>query len=238
LATSLGSSSGVAIAADQPDSQPSPAVVQEELVPDLPEFPPVWSEPPEPLRLFLADPLGPQDKGGAYTDMGAGHPGRLTPREEALLALGRAAIEASRAAGTLEIRRSIPSDSEAGDLGDGSARTKEEMRLRSSASAPVLGTGSPADFTNPTSGADPAGGGHVGPTTAELAKLAAIQGQTGLVLLAPPAIQWNEAPIPMSGTATADGATNGEATAPAPAISQPQTEVDATTGTAPTVEEN
>jgi hypothetical protein len=158
----------IASAADQPERSPSPVPPQQELIPDLPEFPTVWSELPEPLRLFVAEPFGPLDKGGTYTDMGAGQPGRLTEREEALLALGRAAIEASRANGTLEIQRRIPTPTATENM------TEEEKResLRRPANPPVLGTGSPADFVDQAGVSDPAPLGPVPPTQAELDKLA------------------------------------------------------------------
>lgn len=160
----------IASAADEPERSPSPVPPQEELIPDLPEFPVVWSQIPEPLRLFVAEPFGPLDKGGTYTDMGAGQPGRLTEREEALLALGRAAIEASRANGTLEVQSRVTTPTATGTMTEDE---KMELLRRPAANTPVLGTGSPADFMDQEGVSDPAPLGPVPLTQAEMDKLAA-----------------------------------------------------------------
>jgi hypothetical protein len=90
-------------ASDEPERHPSPVPPQAELIPDLPEAPAVIMND-EALRLLEAAPFGPDDKGSTYTDMGLGRTGApLTERERAILALARSAVEASRAAGTLEI---------------------------------------------------------------------------------------------------------------------------------------
>jgi len=156
-------------AAGEPERSPSPTPPQEELIPELPAFLLVWSGVPEPLRLFVAEPFGPLDKGGAYTDMGAGRAPHLTEREQALLALGRAAIEASRANGTLEVPRrpSTPADA-----GENTEQAKKDL-LRRSPAPPVLGTGSPADFTSQQAVTDPAPLAPTPLTPAELEKLAA-----------------------------------------------------------------
>lgn len=171
--------------ATEPDNQPSPTPVQEELIPDLPEFPTVWQET-GPLQLFAAPPFGPDDKGGTYTDMGLGQPAHLTPWEQAILELGRAAVEASRAAGTLEMPRR---ELQALPMNEDAARQKQESLLNPPASTPVLGTGSPADMAASGSTTAPVPVGPFPLTQAELEKLSAVDGQSGVVILESPVIE-------------------------------------------------
>jgi hypothetical protein len=170
-----------ALATDEPVNQPSQVPVQEALIPDLPDFPTVWQESPVPLQLFSAPPFGPDDKGGTYTEMGAGQPARLTPREEALLALGRAAIEASRAAGTLQIRRPEPTTPPIDH--EGLERQKQGSLLHPPLSVPVLGTGSPVDMMSRGAVTAPVPPVPFALTPGELQKLAAMQNRSGLVVL-------------------------------------------------------
>jgi len=142
-------SAGLAFSSDEPISGASLATVPG-VVPDLPallEYPVNLQGPLLPLDLLPAAPFGPEDKGGTHVDMGAGRPSRLTERETALLQLSRAAVEASRAAGTLlmplvEVIAPPVSPEEA-----------SRMKLAALATAPMAvptpGTGAPSDFIGP-----------------------------------------------------------------------------------------
>jgi hypothetical protein len=125
----------------------------------------------EPLRLLESPPFGPDDKGSTYTDMSLGQagPAPLTDRERALLGLARAAIEASRAAGTLEIPP--PPEVRLAPVLDADAQ--KLARLRSElADAPVAIAGDPHGL----GGAAPSSElvGPVQPTAEERAKLEAL----------------------------------------------------------------
>jgi len=177
--------------------EPSPVPMQQELIPDLPAFPVEFSESAEPLRLFVAEPFGPDDKGGTYTDMGLGQAGHLTQREVALLALGRAAVQASRAAGTLEMRLGQTKAPGAGADPAAIARQKSESLLHPPAGAPVVGTGSPDDFLGASGEAQPSPNAPFEMTLRELEKLAAARSVASDGGIAPtPAPETGDAPAP------------------------------------------
>lgn len=148
-------SAGLAFSADEPISG-APGVsgasvaTMPGLVPDLPETPASFREPMLPLDLLPAAPFGPQDKGGSYIDMGVGQPSRLSEREVALLELSRAAVEASRTAGTLQIPvvevigpPVSPEDASRMKLAAMAAAAAAPMAI------PTPGTGAPSDFIGP-----------------------------------------------------------------------------------------
>ncbi|MBK8229440.1 MAG: hypothetical protein IPK72_02400 [Candidatus Eisenbacteria bacterium] len=174
-ASAAGIAGGSALA-EGPDSQPGPNPVDPSLVPALPEIPWTWL-PVGPLELRFADPFGPEDKGGTYTDMGGLGENRLTQREVALLELSRAAVEASRLAGTLGVGAPIGPRTPADPAG--AARLKEDM-VRARVSRPVSGTGGPADPA--LTAGDPLGATPSAPLTpAEAEKLALARAQQGAI---------------------------------------------------------
>lgn len=172
LLTSIAlATTGSTWAADEPERRPSPTPPQQELIPVLPDL----SDAPVDvavsdalLRLLEAPAVGPDDKGSTYTDMGAGLEGRsvLTAGERALLDLARLAIEASRAAGTLEVsgppeqQTAVPLDAAALKL----ARLQSPV-----AGEPVPGSGGPYDVIGAPAANDFVG--PIEPTAEELAKL-------------------------------------------------------------------
>lgn len=173
---------GFSLAADEPINEPSNAPVGPVLIPDLPDFPWIWQGPDAPLELLQAQPFGPEDKGGTYTDMGRGGPSRLTERETALLELSRLAVEASRLAGTLEVVTSetrIPASADA-------ERLKQEAVMQAQTQTPVPGSGAPTDHVVPTAPGRSASA--VPLTRAEIEKLAATEGRPGIVILPAPVV--------------------------------------------------
>lgn len=180
-ASAVGVAGGSALA-EGPDSQPGPNPVNTDLIPTLPEIPWTW-QPVGPLELRFADPFGPDDKGSTYTDMGGLGESRLTERESALLALSRAAVEASRLAGTLGVGAPVgprtPTDPATAQ------RLKAEAAARARVSTPVPGTGGPADHAQLV--VDPIGGSPSAPlTAAEAEKLALALAQRGTIVQLPP----------------------------------------------------
>lgn len=172
LASLIGASTlaaiGRSVAANGPESHPSPTPVDATLVPNLPQFPWSW-QPVGPLELRYSDPLGPDDKGSTYTDMGVSGESRLTEREVALLELSRAAVEASRLAGTLGT--GAPSGPRTPSDPLAARRLKDEAATHPPVSTPVLGTGGPGDHAVMT--VDPSRASAPTPLTEdEAAKLA------------------------------------------------------------------
>lgn len=181
LSTALLWAAGSSFAADEPVNEPSNAPVNPSMIPDLPEVPWVWQGPAAPLELIEAPPFGPGDKGSSYIDMGRGGPSRLTDRESALLELSRLAVDASRLAGTLGTQTTetviVP--------GADADRLKMEALSRAQTDTPVADSGAPSDRSDWTTPAPPARG--VPMTPAELEKLQAANGRSGVVIL-PPAV--------------------------------------------------
>jgi hypothetical protein len=176
-------SAGPAFPADEPISGPSLAPVDESLIPALPELPWVWQGPDLALELVQSQPFSSEDKGATYTAMGR-EESPLTEREKALLELSRAAVEASRLAGTLQ----LPLAEAAGPTVSRAEaeRLKEESLHRSRAVEPVPGTGDPADQTDRQAAGRLRSSSPLEPTPAELERLAAARGQSGVVVLDPP----------------------------------------------------
>lgn len=122
-----------------------------------------------PLELLTLSPVDPLDRGSDFTDAGLGRgPAAPTLDEAAKLAMARAAVEASRAAGTLYAVGPRPAD-----LGDLDAlRAAKLDRLRSQAPAP---TPAQADASGVGGGLAPVQlVGPSEPTAEELAKLQGI----------------------------------------------------------------
>ncbi|MBM4117313.1 hypothetical protein FJ251_06145 [bacterium] len=137
-----------------------------------------------PLELLTLSPVDPLDRGSDFTDAGLGR-GLAAPTalEQSKLALARAAVEASRAAGTLYAIGPRPVD-----LGDIDAlRAAKLDRLRSQAPVPT-----PAQ-----AGASGVGGGlapiqligPAEPTAEELAKLQGIAPRPAVPAESEPAAQ-------------------------------------------------
>lgn len=185
---------GFSLAADEPINEPANAPVGPALIPDLPDFIWIWQGPDAPLELLQAQPFGPEDKGGTYTDMGRGGPSRLTERETALLGLSRLAVEASRLAGTLQTATPETRIPASGDA----ERLKQEAVMRAPYQTPVPGSGAPSDRMVPTI---PGRSGSAVPLTrAEIEKLAATEGRSGIVILpAPVVVPDPDAPRPPQG---------------------------------------
>lgn len=257
LAAELVAATPRAAAASEPDRQPSPAPVDGTLVPELPEFPAAWQGPELPLELRMAAPFGPEDKGGSYIDMGVAgdaYPGtgkssstrrgtgpgtgevagagELTSREQALLALSRAAVEASRAAGTLgvaathgdpRLQRS-PLAIDPNVSPSEAILQKIAERVTARATARVPGTGDPSDHAagaTTSRNSASANSGAVRLTPPEIAKRAAAGNAPGLVVLPAPAPRAQEAPgTPpnVGASATAPGAAGRVAAANSSAV--------------------
>lgn len=109
-----------AMAAAESEPSTGPGVPGEEGIPQAPpaatvSLPLQIPVSLEPLSLLPVDPL---DKGSLCTDLSrVNGPGGLTVREEAKLEMARAAVEASRSAGTLE-GAAIHGSQELGDDAD------------------------------------------------------------------------------------------------------------------------
>lgn len=119
-----------------------------------------------PLELLTLSPVDPLDRGSDFTNAGLGRgPAAPTRDEAAKLAMARAAVEASRAAGTLYAVGPRPAD-----LGDLEAlRAAKRDRLRSQAPVP---TPAQADASGVGGGLAPIQLiGPAEPTAEELAKL-------------------------------------------------------------------
>lgn len=122
-----------------------------------------------PLELLTLSPVDPLDRGSDFTDGGLGRgPAAPTALEQSKLALARAAVEASRAAGTLYAIGPRPAD-----LGNLDAlRAAKLDRLRSQAPVP---TPAEADASGVGGGLAPIQLiGPAEPTAEELAKLQGI----------------------------------------------------------------
>lgn len=179
--TVLMTTSTLAPAANEPDSQPSNAPIDQTLVPVLPDLPWVWLDF-VPLELHQAAPFSPDDKGGTYTHIRGVTSNPLTARETALLELSRQAVEASRLAGTLGVSTSSNPQTPASP--EEAARLKAEVFAKLATKTPVPGTGGPADHAIPSVAA-PSSSGPVALTAAEIDKLAAARAQAGAVVVTP-----------------------------------------------------
>lgn len=157
--------------ADEPDRgapAPSPQADAAEAIQAPAPSTDVAAETPfiGPLELLTLSPVDPLDRGSDFTDAGLGRgPAAPNALEQSKLALARAAIEASRAAGTLYAVGPRPAD-----LGDLEAlRAAKRDRLRSQAPAP---TPAQADASGVGGGLEPIQLiGPAEPTAEELAKL-------------------------------------------------------------------